>query len=133
AYATELNWKAAEMEEFDVRTVSNTFLGSFHSRSLFSGVKPDTIEVFEPIKPLKTTLYIADTDKTLTTMYDHSALSKKDKYTYFLGGVHALMTLTTDHGQHGPDKNKLLVIKDSYAHNMVPFLTLHVEEIHVMD
>lgn len=133
AYASEQNWNALEIDEFNIRTVSNAFLGSFHSRSLFSGLTPDSIEVFEPIKPLQTTVYIADTNETLTTMYDHSALNKKDKYTYFLGGVHALMTMTTDHGEQAPDKEKLLVIKDSYAHNMLPFLTQHVSEIHVID
>lgn len=30
-------------------------------------------------------------------------------------------------------QEKLLVIKDSYAHSVIPFLTQHVPEIHVID
>lgn len=133
AYAAERSWKALEMEEFDVRTVSQNFLGSFHTRSLFSGLEPDRIEVFSPKKSLVTNMYIADTDQTVKTMYEDGALQRKDQYAYFLGGVHALMRLTTDHGQRTPDQKKLLVIKDSYAHNLLPFLTQHVAEIHVID
>lgn len=78
-------------------------------------------------------MYVADTDKTLTTMFDSSYLEKKDKYSYFLGGVHALMTLHSELPPKKADKKKLLVIKDSYAHSFLPFLTQHVEDIHVID
>ena len=66
-------------------------------------------------------------------MYDKSFLAKKDQYSYFLGGVHALMTLTTALDLQQIEQEKLLVIKDSYAHNVIPFLTRHVPEIHVID
>jgi hypothetical protein len=78
-------------------------------------------------------VYVADTDTTMDSMYDESYLSKKDKYSYFLGGVHALMTMTSDIPQGDEDLDKLLVIKDSYAHSFLPFLTQHVKEIHVID
>ena len=132
AYATEANWIPLQLDDFTISNVSSSFLGSYHTRSLFSGLKPDNIDIFEPKKLLSTTVYIADTEETFTTMYDEQALAKKDQYQYFLGGVHALMTLTTKH-EEATDRSKLLVIKDSYAHSMLPFLTSHVDEIHVID
>lgn len=133
AYAEQMGWKPLSKKDFDIQTVSNSFLGSYHTRSQFSGVKPDTIEVYKPKVPVSTEMYIADTDKTFTSMYDESFLDKKDKYSYFLGGVHALMKFTSKLDPAVVKQEKLLIIKDSYAHSVIPFLTLHVPEIHVID
>ena len=119
AYAKEKNWDYLLKKDFLIQTVSNSFLGSYHTRGRFVGLSPDDIQVYIPRVSSPTTTYIADTNETMTTMYDKSYLAKKDQYSYFLGGVHALMTLTT----------KL----DSYAHSVIPFLTKHVPDIHVID
>lgn len=75
-------------------------------------------------------MHIVDTGETLTSMYDPSYLAKKDKYSYFLGGIHALMKITSQFDPTVVKQEKLLVIKDSYAHSVIPFLTQHVPEIH---
>ncbi|WP_054954649.1 DHHW family protein [Paenibacillus dakarensis] len=133
AYAGQMGWKPLSKDDFHIHTVSTSFLGSYHTRSQFSGVKPDSIEVYKPKRPVSTEMYIADSGETLTSMYDELFLAKKDKYSYFLGGVHALMKLTSKLDPTFVQQEKLLVIKDSYAHNVIPFLTLHVPEIHVID
>ncbi|UNK18400.1 DHHW family protein [Paenibacillus sp. N3/727] len=133
AYAEKMGWHPLSKKEFHIQTVSNSFLGSYHTRSQFNGVTPDSIEVYKPIQPTSTEMYIADTGETLTNMYDASFLDKKDQYSHFLGGVHALMKFTSKLDPHVIKQEKLLVIKDSYAHNVIPFLTLHVPEIHVID
>jgi len=94
---------------------------------------PDSIEVYTPVQPVSTDMYIADTDETFTSMYDTSFLEKKDQYSYLLGGVHALMKFTSKLDPSVVQQEKLLVIKESYAHSVIPFLTLHVPEIHVID
>lgn len=116
-----------------IREVSNSFLGSYHTRSQFQGLSPDTIEAYLPHEQVATELFIADTNERLTNMYDESFLQKKDQYSYFLGGVHALMTIKSDLDAQHIEQEKLLIIKDSYAHNVIPFLTNHVSEIHVID
>lgn len=133
AYAEKMGWHPLSEKEFHIQTVSNSFLGSYHTRSQLNGVIPDSIEVYNPIQPVSTEMYIADTGKTITSMYDASFLEKKDQYSYFLGGVHALVKLTSKLDSHVIKHDKLLVIKDSYAHNVIPFLTLHLPEIHVID
>ena len=45
-------------------------------------------------------------------------LSEPDKYPVFLDGNHPIERIV-NHGN--PDGGKLLVIKDSFAHSMVPF------------
>ncbi len=133
AYAEQQGWQPFSLKDFSIKTVSNSFLGSYHTRSQFTGLTPDTIQTYTPLNPVHTEMYIADTDQTVTSMYDESFLAKKDQYSYFLGGVHALMKLTTALDPQQIAQEKLLVIKDSYAHNVLPFLTNHVPEIHVID
>lgn len=133
AYAKQQGWQPMSQRDFYIETVSQSFLGSYHTRSQFTNVLPDKIEAYIPRDDVATKVYISDTNQTLTSMYDHSFLTKKDQYSYFLGGVHALMKLTTELDPHQIQLEKLLVIKDSYAHNVIPFLTQHVSEIHVID
>ena len=133
AYAEQKGWQPLSQQDFLIETVSDSFLGSYHTRSQFTGLTPDTIEVYIPRNPAPTEMYIADSDQTLTSMYDESFLDKKDQYSYFLGGVHALMKLTTALDPEQIEQDKLLVIKDSYAHSLLPFLTNQVSEIHVID
>lgn len=133
AYAKQKEWQALSQDEFHIQTVSNSFLGSHHTKGQFIGVTPDTIEEYIPKEASKTSVYIADRDQTLSSMYDNSFLAKKDQYSYFLGGVHALMKLTTELSPQRMEQEKLLVIKDSFAHSVIPFLTQHVAEIHVID
>ncbi|MBD3921970.1 hypothetical protein H8B09_24625 [Paenibacillus sp. PR3] len=133
AYSKQMGWEPLPESAFNIETVTRSFLGSYHTRSQFSGVKPDSIEVYTPKKPLHTTVSVADDRSTSESLYDTSFLSKKDKYSYFLGGVHALMTIKTELPAADVQLDKLLVIKDSYAHSMLPFLTSHVQELHVID
>lgn len=133
AFAASQGWQPIAKEQFQIETVSNSFLGSYHTKSQFTSISPDSIEVYRPITPVHSTMYVADTGESYNSLYDKSFLEKKDQYSYFQGGVHALMTLTSKLPAQQIDLEKLLVIKDSYAHNVLPFLTLHVPEIHVID
>ena len=133
AYAKSMGWQPLSQSEFEIETVSDSFLGSYHTRSQFNGVAPDSIQMYKPVHDVSTKMHIVDTGETLTSMYDPSYLEKKDKYSYFLGGVHALMKITSQLDPKVVKQEKLLVIKDSYAHSVIPFLTQHVPEIHVID
>lgn len=133
AYAESMGWQPLSQSEFEIETVSDSFLGSYHTRSQFIGVVPDSIQVYKPVHDVSTKMHIVDTGENLTSMYDPSYLEKKDKYSYFLGGVHALMKITSQLDPKEAKQEKLLVIKDSYAHSVIPFLTQHVPEIHVID
>ncbi|BBH22962.1 membrane protein [Paenibacillus baekrokdamisoli] len=133
AYARKMGWKPLAESDFTITTVTDSFLGSYHTKSQFAGLKPDSIQAYIPKNPVDTSLYIADTNQTFASLYDFSFLAKKDKYSYFLGGVHALMKITSKLDPQTVKQEKLLVIKDSYAHSFIPFLTLHVPEIDVID
>lgn len=133
AYAESMGWEPLAEADFRIRKVTDSFLGSYHTKSQFGGVDPDSIEIYEPKQAVATELHIADTDETGDSLYDESHLEKKDKYAYFQGGVHALVTVKSELSEDEADLGKLLIVKDSYAHSMLPFLTSHVEEIHMID
>ena len=63
-------------------------------------------------------------------MFYKKHLTEDDKYPVFLDGNHALTRIKNS---NAPQDKKLLVIKDSYAHCMVPFLTDNYGEILMVD
>ena len=56
-------------------------------------------------------------------------INQKDKYSMFINGNHPL-TIVKSSIKNG---KKLIVFKDSYAHNFIPFLAMNFEEIHLID
>ena len=68
-------------------------------------------------------------EKTENTFYQMEFLKKKDKYSVFFGGNQAVLEIS------GGAKNKktLLMIKDSFANCMIPFLAEDYEKIIVAD
>ena len=62
-------------------------------------------------------------------LYKAEHLLTKDKYATFLDGNHALSVIRSDCGTG----KRLAVIKDSYAHSVIPFLANHYSEIHMLD
>lgn len=133
AYARSMNWTPLTEQDFTVRPVSSSFLGSYQTRGQFAGLKPDEIDLYVPKVSYPLTMSILDTGQTKNSLYDGSYLAKKDQYSYFLGGVHALSVIRTELPPARADLDKLLVVKDSYAHSAIPFLALHAREIHVID
>ena len=95
----------------------------FEARSL------DTIEVYLPqTDVLYVVTYVEEQQKS-TTVYQTEALEGRDKYTVFLGGNHSLVKIQTT----SSSENRLLVLKDSYANALIPFLIPYYDEILVVD
>ena len=70
-----------------------------------------------------------DFDKTYNTLYDNDKLNGKNKYQYFLHGDPAFAIIYGDKNK----SNEVIVFKDSYAHNLLPFLTSNYGKIHIVD
>ncbi|XOK58306.1 DHHW family protein [Paenibacillus elgii] len=116
-------------EDFTIRTVTDEFYGSLYSKSGFRHVEPDSIELYMPKAGGSCTVAYVEEGRTSDSMYAMDNLGKKDKYTVFFDGNHSLIRITT--GLR--DGTKLLVVKDSYANSLIPFLTPHFSEIYVVD
>ena len=107
--------------------VSNGFQGTLYSQSGIHWLEPDSIEFWVEESGLTVTSWRDGTPKE-AGLYDWDYLGKKDKYSAFLGGNQPLCVVKNPEG-----KGKLLVIRDSYADSLAPFLALRFEEVHLLD
>ena len=57
--------------------------------------------------------------KEIGGFYDRSRLDTSDKYSVFLGGTHGTTVITKKGGEN---RKKMLIIKDSFANCLIPFL-----------
>lgn len=73
--------------------------------------------------------YTSEKEKT-SSPYDSSALDKRDAYEVFFGGNHSLIEIDC-YAENS--RGTLLVIKDSYANSLIPFLIGDYERIIVVD
>lgn len=118
-----------QINDFNVETVSDQFLGTMYSKSGVSWAKPDLIDIYKPKENFLYETEITDNNTTFRGLYDWSYLDKKDKYSLFIGGNNSLVKIKTNI----ENNKRILIIKDSYAHNLIPFIANHFNEVHIMD
>ncbi len=111
---------------FTVETVSNEFKGTLYSKTLNEKIKLDSIKAYHSNSEF---IFTAN-DKSYSSLYFDEFLAEKDKYSYFLGGNHGICTVEN---KNATSKNELLIIKDSYANCIIPFLAEHYSKITVID
>lgn len=114
-----LGFEAKSIDFFKRDTVSKNFCGTSMRTSAFYLALKDEITLFR---------YDGDNDYTVTadgediSLYDMSKLNTTDQYAVFLGGNHARVDISS-----GENKPKLLIIRDSFADSLAPFLALHYD------
>ena len=106
---------------------SDEFQGTLYSQSGIHWLPSDAIEFWVPDVGFEVTSW-RDGSPKWAALYDLNKLRTKDKYSAFLGGNQPLCVIRNPEGS-----GKLLVIRDSYADSMAPFLALHFEEVHLLD
>lgn len=132
AAAKALGFSAYSLNEFNIETVSSSFRGTLYSKTLDDSVAQDSIDYYH-LKNNAPTLMMTVNDGEKETTYDslyvRSYLDVKDKYSSFTGSNQPIITINTS-----VDNSKsLLLIKDSYAHSLVPFLANHYSKITMVD
>lgn len=108
-------------------TASGEFRGTLYSQSGVHWLAPDTMEFWVEDTGLRVTSWRDGTPQE-AELYERSYLDGKDKYSAFLGGNQPLCVIRNERGT-----GKLLLVRDSYADSMAPFLARHFEEIHLLD
>ena len=106
------------------------FYGTFYSRARTWNAKPDVLTYYQLDAPL--TIYQVTGpgmpgEGQTTGLYDLAKLDAYDKYAAFLHGNNGLSRV------EGEGQGRILVIKDSYANSLVPFLTANYADIDVID
>ena len=115
-------------ETYQIETIDD-FYGTTWSGSGYWLTEPDYVELWDSGASVTVTIADGDQEEHADSMFFRSHLHQSDKYPVFLDGNHTLTTI------HNPDASEgtLLVIKDSYAHGLVPFLADHYETIYMID
>jgi hypothetical protein len=106
-----------------VETVSTDFLGTLQSRVPGAETVSDSIQVLTVPDSVQVTQNGTDIG-----LYDFSCLEEKDQYRVFLGGNYPQVDITG-----GSGTGSLLIIKDSFANSLVPFLTQDYASITLID
>lgn len=116
--------RAQEKRKF--RCISKNFYGTTYAKINYAR-QADKIEIYEPADKLRVVYNMGE--KKTKTLYDFSFLKTADQYSVFTGGNQAVLEIT------GGIKNgkTLLLIKDSFANSILPFLAEDYEKLVVVD
>ena len=132
ANALRRSWGLPEIDQATLtpETVSDSFCGTLYSSSGFFWIAPDKMEtlIAAPESSSVTRYETNGTEQTLP-LYNYDKLTVKDKYTFFLGGN--IPRAVVDTGTENAPS--LLILRDSYADSLVPFMTDAFSEIHLID
>lgn len=132
AVSRSLGYQTISLNSFDIQHASHDFYGTLYSKVIYDKTGPDTIDYYSYPKGTTVSKVVVDTGsskKNYDSMYFREYLSQKDKYSSFLGSNQPFVTVHSN----AKSGKKLLVIKDSYANSLVPFLTQHYSEITMVD
>ena len=108
------------------RCISKDFYGTTYAKINYAR-QADKIEIYEPEDKLRVVYNMGE--RKTKTLYDFSFLKTADQYSVFTGGNQAVLEIT------GGIKNgkTLLLIKDSFANSILPFLAEDYEKLVVVD
>ena len=115
--------------DFTPERASDAFNGTLYSQSGIHWLAPDTMEFWVEDAGLDVTSWRNGTPEP-GCLYDRAYLEKKDKYSAFLGGNQPLCVIRNENITDG---GKLLLIRDSYADALAPFLAQRFSEVHLLD
>ncbi|MGF0034087.1 DHHW family protein [Bariatricus sp. SGI.154] len=130
--AETMNLDTSKEPKLTEYAVTSTFNGTLSATSGYETGYEEPIYIYAPKNeddaPKVVVNYVEEQKKT-ATLYDSSKLEEKDKYAMFLSGNHATVDIRTT----ADTTDRLLLIKDSYANCLVPFLTPYYREIIIID
>jgi hypothetical protein len=124
--APYLGYEANGLDHYVREKATDEFYGTTWSKAGAKWIDPDEIEYFRWDGDEDVTVNITVSSSETEThkgMYFTEYLEKKDKYASFLeNSVYGRVDVTSP-----GEKPKLLVVKDSFAHSLVPFLAEHYD------
>jgi hypothetical protein len=118
-----------DIDLFKQEVITDSFIGSTYSKVVDFDSDYEDIVLFD-YKGYDIDVNYVVENKSTKSLYNYEYLDKKDKYAMFLDNNHPLIKITNNN--INKSKN-ILIIKDSYANSMIPFLVNHYGTIHVID
>ncbi|MEG2233996.1 MAG: DHHW family protein [Oscillospiraceae bacterium] len=103
------------------------FLGTGYSKCKAFNAHSDVITYFPELDCLSLTT----NGEKHNTLYNLDRFAKRDKYSAFLFGNSSMIEIETKYS--GTKRDSLLIIRDSYADSLVPYLTENYNKIVLVD
>ena len=110
-----------------LRASSRCFYGTLYSKAPDFSAQPDSF--FLPSNLPDARVFV-NSEKTVS-IYDRSRLESKDKYAVYFGGNFGRIDIYPEESSQAD--RTLLIIKDSFANSLVPFLLSHYSQITMLD
>lgn len=129
AMAKALGFTPYDLVDFTVEEMATDFYGTAYSTSGFRKTKADTIYNYSLAIPYECSVNFPLDKQKMKSLYSKDKLKTHDKYAYYLDGNHAI----TEIKSAAVENKRIAIIKDSYAHSIVPFLTNHYSDIYMLD
>ena len=117
-----LGYTPLPLDSFELYSTSEDFFGTTYSSSGFIFASPDTLTL--PKNDERFVTEIVDTGASFNGFYDLSYLETKDKYSVYIGGNNAHVSVKLTNGEA---RDTLLLVKDSFSHALVPYLAEHFD------
>lgn len=128
AYQSLLGDDALKLESFKKDRVSEEFCGTDYRKANAQFIKPDVLDVLlNPDVQNSEIMLLGSNEKK--PLYDASFLAEMDQYSYYQGGNQSPFVIDG----LKQDGTSLLLIKDSFANSLLPFLLPHYKSITVVD
>lgn len=125
AWAKERGIIPVPLESVKKSVQKENFLGTHYGRIHYAK-QPDVIELYDPGIICSVVYDLGESQRS--GLYQDDLLESEDAYRFFLDGNHPVIQIRTDQ-----EKGHLVVLKDSFANCLIPFLTAHYRDITVLD
>lgn len=140
-YGFEYDSKYTNINNYNIKTYKNWFLGSYGKKcgTYYAGATVDDFDLITPKfktdfleeVPSRKTVKSGDFENTMLYKdYLTKDYYKKNTYATYSGGDFRLQKITNNTTK---SDDKILVVRNSYACVVTPFLALHAKELHVVD
>lgn len=115
-------------QSFTYTEVADDFKGTMYSKSGAFWTDGEPLYRIDPTSENAVTVTLED-GTVMDSLYKDENLTGKDKYTYYLDGNHSYEKIQTSVN----NGKKAVIVKDSYAHILVPYLAQEYSEIDLVD
>lgn len=118
----------SKIPEYKKESYDN-FYGTTRSSSGYWLTKPDKLELWDDGGNYVVTVFDGKKETVNNGLFFKEHLKKEDKYPVYLGGNNPLVKIENNSGGEG----NLLIIKDSFAQALAPFLAHDYKNIYLVD
>ena len=122
-------YEPRKINDFEKVKVSDDYRGSLYSKALVSTIDSDEI-IVPSLENEKLKVFNRDKNTDTDYYYYDEFLNQKDKYCYFGGGNPSVMVIENENAK---TDREILLIKDSFANSMIPFMVGDFKKIHILD